>query len=130
MLNVEELHGEMMGTIQVNAAPATHHGTFTIAGELTAQLIDELPVLAAIAPYLPDGLIIRDAKELRVKESDRIDLVARNLRAMGAVFTENEDGLEIPGGQTLHGGDDRLWIGSPDCDGVLDRGRSGRALNA
>ena len=49
------------------------------------------------------GLIIRDAQELRVKESDRIDLVARNLRAMGATFTENHDGLEIPGGQKLHG---------------------------
>jgi 3-phosphoshikimate 1-carboxyvinyltransferase len=48
-------------------------------------------------------LIIHDAQELRVKESDRIALVARNLRAMGAQVTENPDGLEIPGNQRLHG---------------------------
>ena len=60
-------------------------------------------MLAAIAPLLPFGLIIRDASELRVKESDRIALVARNLAAMGATFTEQHDGLEIPGNQRLHG---------------------------
>ncbi len=103
ILNVEETHGEMVGTIQVNVGPSSLRGPLEIRGALTAQLIDELPVLAAIAPYMPSGMIIRDAKELRVKESDRIDLVARNLRAMGATFTEFEDGLEIPGGQTLHG---------------------------
>lgn len=103
VLNVEEQHGELIGTIQVNAAPALSRGPMEISGALTAQLIDELPVLAAIAPYTRHGMIIRDAKELRVKESDRIDLVARNLRAMGATLTEHEDGMEIPGGQTLHG---------------------------
>ena len=46
---------------------------------------------------------IRDARELRVKESDRIALVVRNLRAMGAEVTEHEDGMDIPGGQRLHG---------------------------
>ena len=46
---------------------------------------------------------IRDAKELRVKESDRIALVARNLRAMGAECEERDDGLRVPGGQKLHG---------------------------
>ena len=70
---------------------------------MAAQLIDELPVLAAIAPYTSGGIRIRDAKELRVKESDRIALVAKNLRAMGAEVTEFEDGLDVPGGQTLHG---------------------------
>jgi 3-phosphoshikimate 1-carboxyvinyltransferase len=60
-------------------------------------------VLAAIAPYTANGLIIRDAQELRVKESDRIALVAKNLRAMGAELTEHPDGLEIPGDQSLHG---------------------------
>ena len=68
-----------------------------------AQIIDELPVLAAIAPYTSDGITIRDARELRVKESDRIALVAKNLRAMGAKLTEHEDGLVIPGNQKLHG---------------------------
>ena len=104
LLNVEEHHGELVGTIQVNANPsAAPTKPFEISGALTAQLIDELPVLAAIAPYTRAGLIIRDAQELRVKESDRIALVAKNLQAMGAQLTENPDGLEIPGGQTLHG---------------------------
>jgi 3-phosphoshikimate 1-carboxyvinyltransferase len=74
-----------------------------IGGELAAQLIDELPVLAAIAPYTSNGMHIRDARELRVKESDRIALVVRNLRAMGAEVTEHEDGMSIPGNQRLHG---------------------------
>ncbi|MCU1318872.1 MAG: 3-phosphoshikimate 1-carboxyvinyltransferase [Edaphobacter sp.] len=102
VLNVEEHHGELIGTIQVNVAPGGLKGV-EITGALSAQIIDELPVLAAIAPYTRDGITIRDAKELRVKESDRIALVAQNLKAMGAVFTEFEDGLAIPGGQQLHG---------------------------
>jgi 3-phosphoshikimate 1-carboxyvinyltransferase len=107
VLNVEEQHGEMIGTIQVNNAPGTFNGTSfygtTISGALSAQIIDELPVLAAIAPFTRDGITIRDAKELRVKESDRIALVAMNLKRMGAELTEFEDGLAIPGGQKLHG---------------------------
>jgi 3-phosphoshikimate 1-carboxyvinyltransferase len=104
ILSVEEHNGEMIGTIQVNRAPdAASSAPFVISGALTAQVIDELPALAAIAPYTANGLIIRDAQELRVKESDRIALVAKNLSAMGAKFTENPDGLEIPGGQSLHG---------------------------
>ncbi len=103
ILNVEESHGELVGTIQVNAGGPTPNQPLDISGALTAQLIDELPVLSAIAPYTRSGIRIRDAQELRVKESDRIDLVARNLKAMGAQFTEHPDGLDIPGNQTLHG---------------------------
>jgi 3-phosphoshikimate 1-carboxyvinyltransferase len=104
VLSVEEHNGELIGTIQVNRGGVNLGGEpFTISGALTAQVIDELPVLAAIAPYTANGLIIRDAQELRVKESDRIALVAKNLRAMGAEFTEHPDGLEIPGDQSLHG---------------------------
>ncbi len=105
ILNVEETHGELIGTLQINADPNARRLTqpFEISGALTAQLIDEIPVLAAIAPYTRSGMRIRDAKELRIKESDRIDLVARNLRAMGAELTEHEDGLDIPGNQQLHG---------------------------
>jgi 3-phosphoshikimate 1-carboxyvinyltransferase len=69
----------------------------------TAALIDEIPVLAAIAPYTSEGIEIRDARELRVKESDRIASVATNLRAMGADVEEFDDGLKIPGGQKLQG---------------------------
>jgi 3-phosphoshikimate 1-carboxyvinyltransferase len=102
VLNVEEHSGELIGTIQVNG-PANGSRGMHIGGALSAQIIDELPVIAAIAPYTTDGITIRDAKELRIKESDRIALVAKNLRAMGARFTEHEDGLEIPGNQHLHG---------------------------
>ena len=102
VLTVEEHHGEMIGTLQVNVAPGGLNGA-RINGALSAQIIDELPVLAAIAPYTRNGISIRDAKELRVKESDRIALVVQNLRAMGAEVTEYEDGMSIPGEQELHG---------------------------
>ena len=102
VLNVEEKHAELVGTVQITALPEGLRST-QISGPLAAQLIDELPVLAAVAPYTSGGIRIRDAKELRVKESDRISLVARNLRAMGAEVIEFEDGLDVPGGQTLHG---------------------------
>lgn len=102
VLNLEEKHGEMIGTLQVNGAQVLKGAEIT--GTLPALIIDELPVLAAMGPYTRDGITIRDAKELRVKESDRIALVVQNLRAMGAEVEEFEDGMHIPGGQTLHGG--------------------------
>jgi 3-phosphoshikimate 1-carboxyvinyltransferase len=103
VLNLEEKQGELIGSVQLTA-PAEGLGSTEVRGALAAQLIDELPVLAAIAPYTRGGIRIRDAKELRVKESDRIALVAKNLRAMGAELEEFEDGLDVPGGQRLHGG--------------------------
>jgi 3-phosphoshikimate 1-carboxyvinyltransferase len=102
VLNLEEKNAELIGTVQVSA-PENGLGTTQISGALAAQLIDELPVLAAIAPYTRGGIRIRDARELRVKESDRIALVAQNLRAMGGEVEEFEDGLDVPGGQKLHG---------------------------
>jgi 3-phosphoshikimate 1-carboxyvinyltransferase len=102
VLNLQEKNAELVGMVQVSA-PLDGLGSTTVSGALAAQLIDELPVLAAIAPYTRGGIRIRDAKELRVKESDRIALVVQNLRAMGAEVTEFEDGMDIPGGQTLHG---------------------------
>lgn len=102
VLDLNEAHGELTGTIQAVGNPAGLEGA-EISGSLAAQLIDELPVLAAIAPFTRNGIRIRDARELRVKESDRIALVARNLRAMGATVEEFEDGLDVPGQQTLHG---------------------------
>jgi 3-phosphoshikimate 1-carboxyvinyltransferase len=97
---LEELHSELVGTVQAKGGQL--RGT-TIAGADTAALIDEIPVLAAIAPFTEQGIEVRDAKELRVKESDRIASIATNLRAMGAQVEEREDGLKIPGGQKLHG---------------------------
>jgi 3-phosphoshikimate 1-carboxyvinyltransferase len=102
VLNLEEKNAELVGTVQVSA-PEEGLGSTSIGGALAAQLIDELPVLAAIGPCTSGGIRIRDAKELRVKESDRIALVVKNLRAMGAEVIEFEDGVDVPGGQTLHG---------------------------
>jgi 3-phosphoshikimate 1-carboxyvinyltransferase len=97
---LEEAHGELVGTLQVEGGRLKGA---TIAGSDTSALIDEIPVLAAIAPYTEQGIEVRDAKELRVKESDRIASIAMNLRAMGAQVEEREDGLKVPGGQLLHG---------------------------
>jgi len=100
VINLEEHQGELVGTVKVEYGKLTGA---TIEGAQSISLIDELPVLAAIAPYTRDGIEIRDARELRVKESDRIALVAKNLRAMGAECEEREDGLRVPGNQKLHG---------------------------
>ena len=100
ILQLEEQHGELVGTVQ---AEGHELRSVELAGADSAALIDEIPVLAAIAPYTRDGIRIRDARELRVKESDRIQAVAQSLRAMGAQVEEHEDGLTIPGSQKLHG---------------------------
>ena len=100
VLHVEERLGEVVGAVRVSGG--TLRGG-TIAGAQTAAVIDELPVLAAIAPYTSEGVEIRDAGELRHKESDRIAAVASNLRAMGAEVEERADGLRVPGRQSLHG---------------------------
>jgi len=97
---LEELHGELVGTVQAEGGPLKG---CKISGGDTAALIDEIPILAAIAPYTSDGIEIRDAGELRVKESDRITSIVGNLRAMGAEVQEFPDGLRVPGGQVLHG---------------------------
>jgi 3-phosphoshikimate 1-carboxyvinyltransferase len=102
VLNLEEKNAELVGMVRASA-PAEGLGSAEIGGALAAQLIDELPVLAALAPFTSGGIRIRDARELRVKESDRIALVVKNLRAMGAEVEEYEDGMDVPGGQTLHG---------------------------
>lgn len=97
---IEQHHGELVGAIEARGA---NWKGGTIAGADTAALIDEMPALAAVAPYTENGLEVRDAKELRVKESDRIAAVATNLRRMGAEVDERPDGLRIPGRQKLHG---------------------------
>jgi 3-phosphoshikimate 1-carboxyvinyltransferase len=100
MSGLEEQHGELVGSLQVEGGALKGA---KISGGDTAALIDEIPVLAAIAPYTEDGIEIRNARELRVKESDRIASVATNLRLMGAEVEEFDDGLRVPGGQKLQG---------------------------
>lgn len=97
---LQEIHGELVGSVTVEGGGLAGG---LIAGTDTTALIDEIPVLAAIAPYTSEGIEIRDAGELRVKESDRIATIASNLRAMGTRFEEREDGLRIAGGQRLRG---------------------------
>jgi 3-phosphoshikimate 1-carboxyvinyltransferase len=96
--------GELVGDVAVQYAPLTGG---VLSGAVVAQLIDELPMLAALGPYTRDGIEIRDASELRLKESDRIAVLAKNLRSMGAHVDERPDGLRVEGqsaGQ-LHGAD-------------------------
>jgi 3-phosphoshikimate 1-carboxyvinyltransferase len=99
-LNLEVHNGELVGAVKLEASPLKGA---SISGAQTAALIDELPVLATIAPYTQEGIEFRDARELRVKESDRIAALAAGLRAMGAAVEEREDGLRIPGRQKLRG---------------------------
>ncbi len=74
-----------------------------LAGEIIPRLIDEIPILAVAATLAKGTTIIRDAEELRVKESDRIAVMAAQLTRMGATITERPDGLEITGGNPLTG---------------------------
>ena len=78
-------------------------GANVLRGAEVARLIDELPVLAVVGTQTRGGLEIRDARELRVKESDRISAVVANLRAMGAEVEEFEDGLRVGGPTPLRG---------------------------
>lgn len=78
------------------------HGT-AISGEMIPTLIDELPVIAAMACFAKGETVIRDAAELKVKESNRLEVMVNSLTAMGADVTETEDGMIIRGGNMLHG---------------------------
>src|SRR6202795_3579033 len=87
-------HGELVGDLAVKGA--TLKGG-VIEGEQIALLIDELPMLAALGPYTEKGIEIRDAKELRVKESDRIAALVENLKLVGATAEERPEGLKVEG---------------------------------
>jgi 3-phosphoshikimate 1-carboxyvinyltransferase len=98
---VEEPHGgEPSGVLDIRGGPM--RGT-TIAGGEVANVIDELPVIAVAAALAEGETIIRDAAELRVKETDRIAAIAANLRAMGVPVDEQPDGMRIVGGAPLRG---------------------------
>ncbi len=75
----------------------------TVGGALIPTLIDELPVVAALACFAEGTTVIKDAQELKVKESNRIDAMVKSLSLMGAKVTETEDGIIIEGGHPLHG---------------------------
>jgi 3-phosphoshikimate 1-carboxyvinyltransferase len=94
MLSVRSAHGEIVGDLAVKGASLKGG---IIEGEQIPLVIDELPMLAALGPYTEQGIEIRDAAELRVKESDRIAALAENLRRMGATVEERPDGLRVEG---------------------------------
>lgn len=100
LLNKNTDSGEPTADILVKFS--TLHGT-EIGGSIIPTLIDELPVIAAMACFAEGETVIRDAGELKVKESNRIEVMVRNLSAMGADVTETEDGMIIRGGRPLHG---------------------------
>nr|WP_314986195.1 3-phosphoshikimate 1-carboxyvinyltransferase [uncultured Stomatobaculum sp.] len=101
VLEVRNEDSEPAADLLVRYAPL--HGT-EIGGALIPRLIDELPVLAAAAAVAEGRTVIRDAAELKVKESNRIRTMAEGLSRLGATVRETEDGLIIDGGASLHGG--------------------------
>jgi 3-phosphoshikimate 1-carboxyvinyltransferase len=94
MQGLKSAQGEIIGDLSVKGASLKGG---VIAGEQIPLVIDELPMLAALGPYTEEGIEIRDAAELRVKESDRIAALAENLRHMGATVEERPDGLKVEG---------------------------------
>ncbi len=94
-------HGEAVADLSARSSELT--GDLTLSGAVIANLIDELPILAVAATQLDGTLTVRDARELRVKESDRIRALVDNLRQMNAQIEEFEDGFQIKGKQRLHG---------------------------
>lgn len=99
-LNQRKISGEPVADLLVSSS--TLHGT-EICGDLIPTLIDEIPVIAVMAAFAKGTTIIRDAAELKVKESDRIAVVTENLKAMGADVIPTSDGMIITGGRPLHG---------------------------
>jgi 3-phosphoshikimate 1-carboxyvinyltransferase len=87
-------HGELVGDVSVRHAPLAGG---TVSGAQVAEMIDELPMLGALGPFTEKGIEIHDARELRVKESDRIAALAEGLRRMGARVEEFEDGIRVEG---------------------------------
>jgi 3-phosphoshikimate 1-carboxyvinyltransferase len=94
MLSLKGSHGEIIGDLAVKGA--TLKGG-VIEGDVIPLVIDELPMLAALGPFTEEGVEIRNAGELRVKESDRIAVLVENLRKMGATVEERPDGLRVEG---------------------------------
>jgi 3-phosphoshikimate 1-carboxyvinyltransferase len=98
--NQREQAGEPVADVRIRYRKL--HGV-QIQGEMIPRAIDEMPVLAVAASYAEGKTIIKDAAELRVKESDRIAAISLELRRMGAAVTEHPDGMEIIGNNALNG---------------------------
>lgn len=99
ILNLVEHCGELIGDVLIESS-VWKGGVLEKA--TTAALIDEIPVLAVLGAASQEGLVVRDAAELRVKETDRIATIAENMRRMGVTMEIREDGFIIPGRQKFH----------------------------
>lgn len=100
LLNVWESAGEATADILVKYSPLV--GT-VIEGSMIPTLIDEIPIIAVLAAYAGGTTVIRNAEELKVKESNRLDIMVEGLSAMGVAVTGTEDGMIIEGGKPLSG---------------------------
>lgn len=101
VLDVAEICGEPRATLRVRSAKLQG---IEIGGDIIPRLIDEIPILAVAACFAQGETVIRDAAELRVKETDRIRTVAEGLKALGGKVEEFPDGLRIQGQPSLRGG--------------------------
>lgn len=99
IVNVQQIGGELIGDLRVKSSKVSGG---VIEGALTAALIDELPALAVLGAASEGGLVVRDAAELRVKETDRIATVEAGLKRMGVKIETAPDGFTIPGKQSFH----------------------------
>ena len=100
LLNINTANGEPTADILVKFSALKG---ITIGGEIIPTLIDEIPIIAIMAAFARGTTIIKDAAELKVKESNRIQVMVDNLKAMGADIESTEDGMIIHGGKDLHG---------------------------
>lgn len=100
LVNENNVKGEPSADLLVRYSSL--HGT-EIGGELIPTLIDELPIIAVLASYAEGKTVIKDAQELKVKESNRIDVMVSNLSKMGVDIQATDDGMSIQGGKQLHG---------------------------
>lgn len=96
LTDVRAVCGEPVGDVHVAPGPLTGA---EVSGALVVRCLDELPVLALAGATSEQGLVVRDAAELRVKESDRISVLASTLAALGIFVEERPDGFRVPGGQ-------------------------------
>ena len=103
--SLREQHGELLGDVVVSTGQLrSAHRATVLSGAIIPNIIDEIPILAVVATQVEGRIEVRDAKELRIKESDRIRTVADGVRSLGGEIEEFEDGFAIEGPQRLTGG--------------------------
>ncbi|HEY9231564.1 MAG TPA: 3-phosphoshikimate 1-carboxyvinyltransferase, partial [Blastocatellia bacterium] len=104
LTNVRGEHGEPIGDLRVTGGHLrSEPDGLLLGGEIIPHIIDEIPILAVLATQVEGRIEVREARELRIKESDRIRTVVAGIRAMGGVIDEFEDGFAVVGPQRLHG---------------------------